>query len=329
MIGSWSPPLLYSLPQRGKQDLPPTDRTVVLKHIQPPQAAGATLTFPLGPADNAFAPSGRPPTIVQLLLRLPEEIDPETFAHALTQAVALFPTAAGRREGGLIRVSAGVPFSLVRLPHAALCATPPPSSLFDLPRRHDDGVELLTVRLASATAAPPSSEAGRPTTASVACTVGVSFDHALCDVGGIAQLLAHLSAVYTGQPPPAHPHVDRSLQKRVATLTPARCEDHAPERKRKVPGGAVCVEWCYGGEELRALKADASAATLHTALFADVVALLSEAGHTPLATVSISKDEARGEQHFVVLRHVGPRPRACRSGGVLAFLQSTSATPPR
>eukprot|EP00729_Bicosta_minor_P004583 gene4583-21107_t len=67
-------------------------------------------------------------------------------------------------------------------------------------------------------------------------------------------------------------------------------------------GGVAVVEWVYSAEALQHLKQGSAARTRHQAVFADVLRLLEAAGHTPLATASISRD-ARGrgglpEGHF-------------------------------
>ena len=58
-------------------------------------------------------------------------------------------------------------------------------------------------------------------------------------------------------------------------------------------GGVAVVEWVYSAEALQHLKQGSAARTRHQAVFADVLRLLEAAGHTPLATASISRD-ARG-----------------------------------
>eukprot|EP00966_Prymnesium_polylepis_P020835 479534-Prymnesium_polylepis.1 len=71
--------------------------------------------------------------------------------------------------------------------------------------------------------------------------LGVTFDHALCDVGGVALLLSHVSARYAGEALPVSPHHEREHQPHIVTLTPAKAPNYAAAarpNKKAVPGGA-------------------------------------------------------------------------------------------
>ena len=147
--------------------------------------------------------------------------------------------------------------------------------------------------------------------------MGVCFDHALCDMGGAAVLLSHVSQHYASlDASPEPPCADRSKQALVVL------EDEEEERESqdvqdgaktrtgaalgtvsKLKGGCACVEWRYGSGVLAALKRSHAAHSRHDAVFAEALAVLREAG-APLATASIARDDrARGEnvlppQHF-------------------------------
>ena len=184
-----------------------------------------------------------------------------------------------------------------------LTASPPSSDLFEPPHRvvqRDSGSELMTLRLA---------------TSAHHSTIGYTWDHALADVGGAAHFLAHLAAAYAAQPLPPPPCHNRSLQlshvaassnedveiaPSIAINAPppaAATSSHQPperiKRKKAVEGGVAYVEWSYSAADLSTLKQLAGARTRHDALFADVVYLLRASGHSPLETVSLSRDDRK------------------------------------
>ena len=272
----------------------------------------------IGQCDAAFVKGGQP-TYVELLIRISNALDAaRLFAAAQSVLDNNFACVCGQRVGEVITpVGGGLRMSHVQIAdEKVLTASPPSSDLFELPHRvvhRDSGSELMTLRLA---------------TSAHHSTIGFTWDHALADVGGAAHFLAHLSAAYAAQPLPPPPCHNRSLQRsHVAAssngVVSACIAPHAPsvaitappppaaeassaqltERtkgKKAVEGGVAYVEWSYSADELSTLKQLSGARTRHDALFADVVYLLRAAGHSPLDTVSLSRDDRK---RFGLVKH--------------------------
>lgn len=283
-----------------------------IRPIRPPEKA----VWPLGRADIAFVQHGRSQMMVQLLIRLSFRIDVTRFAAALQETLQIFQCAAGRRVGLSLCGSDGVRLSQIRLAKAELMATPPPWSMFDPLTVDSVGHEVLTVRISVEDDSPVSSEQAGTV---VRSAIGVTFDHSLSDVGGMAHLLAHVSARYTGEGLPTLPECDRACQPQVATLTltpstatpfdPSALQLPPPATTRPTkgkgcPGGAACVQWSYSARDLEDMKAECCSRTRHEALFAEIVLLLRHADHYPLTSVSISRDQARFH-HRLTSDHTG------------------------
>lgn len=270
-------PSLQSIQHREKKGAAVEEVEVVYsEHMRVPaegaassssDASSAAHTWHLGPADLLFA-SGS--STVELLIVLPTALEHLRFRDALQCVLAHFACAAARRTASSLE-AAGVSFSAVCVADRALerrehCLFEPPS--------HG---EVLTLRIAA--------------THGGAGAVGLCFDHALCDTAGAALLLAHVSARYAAEaPPPPPPHHDRSLQPRGSH---GGGGGSGPRGPSKIEGGVVCCEWGYSPHALRLLKSCSAACTRHDAVFADVLSLLQAAGHAPLDTFSISRDERR------------------------------------
>eukprot|EP01052_Picozoa_sp_SAG31_P004743 SAG31_NODE_200_length_20519_cov_57.688833_6_plen_862_part_00 len=172
------------------------------------------------------------------------------------------------------------------------------------------GSEVLTFRIA--TGSNPDTLPGRSS------TIAVTWDHALTDVGGIALLLAHVSAAYNDSACPRSSempgrvstatckgtwpmlpsvHTDRMLQK---TLVESQAQSALKLPARWLSprqGGATpaVVEWSYSPQALAQLKSmaaktvpDGCNITRHLAVFADVIELLRRAaqndGNMPAAS---------------------------------------------
>ena len=258
----------------------------------------------IGQCDAAFVKGGQP-TYVELLIRVSAALDPaRLFAAAQFVLDGHFACVCGRRVGEVIAPGGGLRVSHVQIANEkVLTASPPSSDLFEPPHRvvqRDSGSELMTLRLA---------------TSAHHSTIGYTWDHALADVGGAAHFLAHLAAAYAAQPLPPPPCHNRSLQlshvaassnedveiaPSIAINAPppaAATSSHQPperiKRKKAVEGGVAYVEWSYSAADLSTLKQLAGARTRHDALFADVVYLLRASGHSPLETVSLSRDDRK------------------------------------
>jgi hypothetical protein len=115
----------------------------------------------------------------------------------------------GRRRSDYISIddSDTVPMlTTIRVSDNLLLSRPPPSCLFSPPRpASDQGTDVFTIRIA------------RGKTLGLGSTLGVMWDHALSDVGGIAQLLSFVSALYSNVDVkpllvPTKMHHDRSVQ---------------------------------------------------------------------------------------------------------------------
>lgn len=296
-------PILFSVPRRkggGPDD--EVEFEVPLEYITPDHSPDKDEKWELGPADINHA-QGRHPSFVELLVSVPRRLDPALFAAGLRSVLSNFACAAGWRAAGgtAIVAGSGVRFSAIRVADDVLLAKPPAPCLFDRLRIRDgdgadvkSGSEVLTLRIS----------VGQSGQSSI---VGLCFDHALCDVAGAVLLLAHVSARYAGDPLPAAPHHDRMQQARFVEPTDGsedvgsasaggkavRTMAGANSRQRtiRIKGGCVCVEWDYNAAALQELKVTYEAKSRHDAVFSDVLQLLHSAGHTPLATVSITRDE--------------------------------------
>ena len=257
----------------------------------------------LGACDAEFV-KGRP-TFVDLLVLCEEPLDPGRLVAALQVVLDTgFGCVAGRRHESAVEPTGGLRFSHVRAATIATDSGGAPT-LFDSPPRQPAGepTEVLTVRLTTAPHHCPTQS-----------SLGIVWDHAMCDVGGIALLLAHVSACYAARPSPPPPHNDRSRQRASvaarpvetrgsaeggepskpsepsepsepavrgdsATPAPAAALREGDHRRR---GVGVVVEWASSGDELQLLKAEAVARTRHEALFAEALCLLREAGAAEL-----------------------------------------------
>ena len=305
--------------------------------VAPPVREGVTRTpeVELGVLDLEFTRTR--PTYVELCLVFQSPLIPDIFRAALRASLESFPSAAGRRNGTRIRGAAGVRFSAIAgVDCAALLSRPPHSDLFDMPDRHtilkrsdarEEDNQVLTLRL---TTGKPVKQSGH-----VMCALGIVFDHALCDVGGLGILLAHISHNYAtiairhranARPSPAAP-----LAPGNATDTPVAASPAPPTNDRakqslvqlksadlihgsstvtapppappRLKGGVACVDIVYHPDLLSRLKAEYSAASRHEAAYTDVILLLQSAGQTPpMRAATVSRDDrARsglGVEHF-------------------------------
>ena len=129
---------------------------------------GTDAQLGLGALDAAFA---RRPARVQLLVVIDALLEPRRFRAAVAAAVEGLDLGRVRNNDG-----SGCAVSVVEgLDDADFTKRPPPPNLFA------GGMPPLTWRLS----------VGATTSA-----VGISFDHALCDMGGAALLLRRASASY-------------------------------------------------------------------------------------------------------------------------------------
>lgn len=290
--------MLVSIP-RQKKRVPLQESAGLQIEVAPTYVGPAESCFggpwELGPADAQFA-KGLRPNILELLVVVPCQLVPSRFVTALQRALLDFPCIAGRRarNGTAITAGPGVKFSALRVADDVLYSKPPADCLFDVPGFEADGTaEIFTLRIAMGLSGKSSS-------------IGVCFDHAMCDISGTGLLLAHLSAHYAGDPMPAFPHHSREEQALIRKKQVIGSQRDAPGNSgdasskadhristwwKKVEGGCVCVEWNYTAAELRALKVRCQARSRHDAVFTDVLVLLHEAGYGPLHTVSLSRDE--------------------------------------
>ena len=222
---------------------------------------GTDAQLGLGALDAAFA---RRPARVQLLVVIDALLEPRRFRAAVAAAVEGLDLGRVRNNDG-----SGCAVSVVEgLDDADFTKRPPPPNLFA------GGMPPLTWRLS----------VGATTSA-----VGISFDHALCDMGGAALLLRRASASYSNAPGPSL-HQDRACQAKVAAARCKQKQNTATPQK----GGQLAVEYAFHGERT-------NDRTRHAVLFADVVALLREAG-LEVETLSFTLDK-RGRQ--LPLEHFG------------------------
>ena len=249
---------------------------------------------PLGPLDVLFA--NQRPTYVELLLLFSSAIEPAIFIEALSTALVAFPSVCGRRNGTTIEGAQGVRFSAITSFPQDLSSHPPSNTLFDTPNEN----QVLTLRLSNVVG-ESIYKAG----------LGLVFDHALSDVSGPALLLSHISFHYkrlTGSllklSPPLPPlppiNSDRQQQSKIQiqpqtsyhhTKMSGECNDGKHRKNQKQKGGVACIEFNYTQAILSNLKTLYGACSRHEAVFTDLVLLLRSAGHTPMSTATISRDD--------------------------------------
>ena len=191
----------------------------------------------LGALDAAFA---RYPARVQLLLVVDAKIDERRFRDAVEAAIGGIALGPVRINGG-----SGCALSVVEDQDEALFSQRPPSPL------------LFTREPCAAPLA------WRLSVGATKSAVGLSFDHALCDVGGAVLLLKRASRAYCAEPPLAL-GLDRSCQSDVAALR----ADTPVERVKPRKGGCLVVDFASHCEA-------APGRTRHAVLFADLVAVLN------------------------------------------------------
>ena len=188
------------------------------------QTEEPSASWRLGAVDADFV-KGKHPSMVELLIRLPTvTLDRGRFAAALRTVLDEgrgCGIVGGRRRGNTITAGQGVCVSTVTVQDCVLAAATPPSPhLFgsapvllqgqggakgnNSDGGDSGGSEVLTLRIA--TAAPASQSAAAAAAAAAAAspaagsTLGVRWDHALSDVGGIVLFLSHVSCCYSGLP---------------------------------------------------------------------------------------------------------------------------------
>ena len=191
----------------------------------------------LGALDAAFA---RYPARVQLLLVVDAKINERRFRDAVEAAIGGVALGPVRMNGG-----SGCAFSAVEQKDEALFSQRPPSPLLFTR-------EPCAAPLAWRLSVGPTKSA-----------IGLSFDHALTDVGGAVLLLKRASMAYNGDPPLAL-SLDRSCQSDVAALR----ADTPVERIKPQKGGCLVVDFASHCEA-------APGRTRHAVLFADLVAVLN------------------------------------------------------
>ena len=156
----------------------------------------------LGACDATFIKGNREPSYVELLVHVPLALDASRFVAAVRRVLdddsLGFGRVCGRRSGADVRPSldgGGLRVShVVAADERSLDASPPADALFEPPTRAGAAAELAT-ELATL----------RLTTATRRSCIGLVWDHALADVGGAAQLLAHIGDAYGGLAQPAPP----------------------------------------------------------------------------------------------------------------------------
>ena len=195
----------------------------------------------LGALDAAFA---RYPARVQLLLVVDATIDERRFREAVAAAIAGIALGPVRMNGG-----SGCALSVVESQDEALFSQKPPSPLLF-------AREPCAAPLAWRLSVGPTKSA-----------IGLSFDHALCDVGGAVLLLKRASWAYTAEPMQAL-GLDRSCQSDVAALRAATTVERVKPRK----GGCLVVDFASHCEA-------APGRTRHAVLFAAVWKSTSELGY--------------------------------------------------
>jgi len=225
-------PCIYSVQQRRKARGPPANsRQFTIPPTYLAQLPSERVEEPtsLGVLDSLFAQDSRRPTLVELLVVVPCALDAprlgEAVQHAQRDSNGGFAVVGGVRKAvaydcngsASIIPGPGVRFSACSVDHAQLLSRPPSPPLFDNPTEdaknnnsngdedhgscsrndppvvassspeakgsHGNGTGVLTLRVSHG-------RSGQLT------GLGVTFDHALCDVSGVALFLAHVSAHY-------------------------------------------------------------------------------------------------------------------------------------
>lgn len=257
-------------------------------------------TWELGAIDRAFV-KGKHPATLELLVRLRHVLELSSLIDALRRALAGSDCAwCGHRVGTQIVAGHGVRIAHSQVPAHVLRARPVPSCLFERLRvgKREDGNEVLALKVA--------------TSAGIGSTLGLTWDHAFCDVGGAALFLSRLSACYGGQAPTPPPlHHERQLQQALLVQSLQSAVVPRPHRESGMgrragndgDGGAIAtLVWEQTAASLEELRVSCAARSRHEALFAHVIALLRAAGHA-VATASVSRN-GRGRGSLPT-QHVG------------------------
>ena len=266
----------------------PQVRITAKQHCCGVSSPSSSTLHALGEIDASFC-KGRSPAWLELLVRVPKALDAVQLLKALEAVLPFY--AAGRRDGSHIVASDSVRVGIAQASEATILMHPVPSCLFEPPRADARGrFEVLTLRIA---------------TASSWTALGLTWDHALCDVGGASLLLSRLSAVYTGAEPLPPPLDHARDEQRSLVVTAERGERVSPssaaaaaapppnaEAVASGAGGVGTLYWRMSAAQLHRLKTAASAQTRHDALWAEVIRLLRGAGHA-VRTASISRDGRR------------------------------------
>ena len=233
----------------------------------------------LGAIDVAFC-GGRQTAWVELLVHVKDLLDIPRLMAAVQRTLEFAHLITGCRVHTSIVQGNGFRVGVVeRANDALLFGRPAASSLFEPPGKDLRGHhEVCTLRITTGTSS------------SVGTALGLTFDHALCDVGGAALLLARISAEYEGRAAlmPRFDHGRGDQHALICAATDAK-DDERSSAKAPVAGGIASVSWSYSSQYLHWLKDTTSAQTRHDAVWADIILLLRAAG-LAVRSVSISRD---------------------------------------
>lgn len=266
-----------------------------------PNSSGEPV-FELGDVDKQFA-KGKHGNITELLIYYREfQIDPIKFRLALIDTVNTFPILCGRRTDSRVVGNVGVRYSVVRVQETMFLARPTSPVFFARPTSQpceSTGTEVFSIRVALG---QQKESIGHTCSSSI----GVMWDHSICDVGGVSLLLQHLSSCYTSrtsQHSRLFTHVDRNVQCHLLQyhnqfLSPSVNHHRRDGGDMVKPKGVESVEWVYSNDELEELKLKWSAKTKHTALFCEIVSLLKGSCFPNMRTVSISVDKRSTLPHI-------------------------------
>ena len=153
--------------------------------------------IPLGPLDRDFC--GRNPTQVELLIRLNMPMDANVFQQSLRSTLSRFPAACGRRKNTIIEPGRGVQFSAIHVSDPRLVESQPPSPiLFDNLVESEPGC-MVTVRMIEAGDTDEGETKAEGAVSKSVHAIAICFDHALCDVSGIALMMAHALSNYSSR----------------------------------------------------------------------------------------------------------------------------------
>lgn len=248
----------------------------------------------LGYIDRSFV-KGKRPVVVDLLVTYQGLFDQEIFDKTVQYALSEANMLGGNRVKSYITYGNRIKCSSRVNETSSYRQT---KDLFESLSCNDEENEVFAMRMTKNIKLKTSQ-------------IGISWDHSLCDVGGISLVLQRIEAAYFNESVALllpKLHHDRSIQDSVRFQNAANFDSLAKASSTNYPiigkfEDVTEIQFVYTKNLLDLLKEKSLARTRHQALFTDIILLLSAIGHT-VNTASISVS-ARGKKFNIPCEHFG------------------------